>query len=55
MSIEITDEAAWTWWCRNAEAQGLSVELDPAIIRKVAILALAGTDDDADREPPPLA
>ena len=46
----VLDEDAWAWWCRQAEAQGLSPTIDdPAVIARLVTLALAGTEGGGGR------
>ena len=53
-AAELTDDAAWAWWCRNCEAQGVSpICDDPAVISRVVTLALAGAEGGGGRAPSP--
>jgi hypothetical protein len=46
MSAPELDEATIAaWWHDNSAAQGLPDEVDPTLIQRVAVLALAGDDD----------
>lgn len=44
-SAELDDGAIWAWWCRESAEQGLAPDIEPALIQRVAELALAGNDD----------
>ena len=49
---ELDEAAAWQWWRRQAEAQGLSPVIDdPALIAKLVTLAFAGEGEGGGRAP----
>jgi hypothetical protein len=49
VSLAELDEATIArWWHEQSAAQGLPDEVDPALIQRVAELALAGNDDGPD-------
>jgi hypothetical protein len=52
MSAPELDEATIArWWHEQSAAQGLPDEFEPALIQRVAVLALAGNDDGSDVSP----
>jgi hypothetical protein len=46
-AADLSEAAIWAWWCNQSAAQGLAPEIEPALIQRVAELALAGNDDMA--------
>jgi hypothetical protein len=53
-ATELDDATVWQWWCRQAEAQGLSPTIeDPAVIGRVITLAFAGEGEGGGRAPSP--
>jgi hypothetical protein len=41
---ELDDGAIWAWWCRESAEQGLAPDIEPALIQRVAELALVGSN-----------
>jgi hypothetical protein len=50
-AADLSEAAIWAWWCNQSAEQGLAPEIDPALIQRVAELALAGNDDGPDVSP----
>jgi hypothetical protein len=44
-SAELDDGAIWAWWCRESADQGLAPDIEPALIQRVAELALVGSNE----------
>ena len=50
-SAELDEATIAAWWHDQSAAQDLSDEIDPALIQRVAELALAGNDDGPGSSP----
>jgi hypothetical protein len=48
---ELDEATIACWWREQSAAQGLPDEVEPALIQRVAVLALAGNDDGSDVSP----
>jgi hypothetical protein len=50
-AADLSEAAIWAWWCNQSAAQGLTPEIEPALIQRVAELARTSNANGAAATP----